>query len=519
MLVPIPHGHITKRLKRSLIVIVGFSFILMGLLSVTVGLVNYNISQTTIESKQIAAQNVNRLLQSQQKFSLPENTSYTPSTLDQSTLVNVIARNQPSVVRIIMVYCADVTLVSKQATANFTGVCSGRVGSGSFISSDGYIATSGHVIDISSVQALVDSLKSPSVLGEYLDYMVASGLMTSRDASSIKTGMAAKTLESQTALTNSADLVPAAQVNSGNVTTNYAIQLSNQPIALAKSNGRLTVEYNSTVIKADLIDKDYDQLTSDQALNTESGQFTSSDVAILKASGAFPYITLGSISTVKTGDRLTAIGFPAAIDGVDTALTQEIPSITQGKVTDIHFDSNSDVRKIIATTVPIGQGSSGGPAIDDSGDEIGINSYSALLCPNLNCYGNGQVRDIADIKAMLSKDGIALKTGGIINDWTSALNSYSKGNYSDAITRLTKVQSEYPANYLAEPLLEIAKLQVGSKTDTSSSYQAKGLVMIALAVLVGAIVVVVIIMICLITLFTIHFHVQTRLLARYDNKA
>jgi hypothetical protein len=78
---------------------------------------------------------------------------------------------------------------------------------------------------------------------------------------------------------------------------------------------------------------------------------------------------------------------------------------------------------------------------------------------------------------------------------------------------------EYPSNYLTEPLLEIAKLQVGSKTDTSSSYQAKDLVMVVLAVLVEAIVVIIILMICLIILFTIHFHIQTRRLARFDNKA
>jgi hypothetical protein len=517
MLAPIPHGHITKKLKRSLLVIVGFGFIFIVLLSVTVGLVSYNISQTTAHSKAIADQNLNRLLQSQQKFSLPENTSYIPSTLNQSTLVNVIARNQPSVVRIVMVYCADITLVSKQATANFSVVCSGKSGSGSFISSDGYIATNGHVTSITPLQALVDSLKSSDVIEEYLKYLVLSGLMTSHDADSIQTGMATNNVDAQTALNNSVDLIPATQVNAGNATTDYAIQLSNQPITLAKSNGRLSVQYSDTVIKADLIDEEYDQATADLALAT--GQFISHDAALLKAMGSFPYITLDSYNTTKVGDRLTAIGFPAAIDGVSTTLIQSVPSITQGKVINMRIALTGELLKIIDTNVQIGQGSSGGPALNDAGQEIGINSYADIKCPDLKCFGNGEVRDIVELKALIKKNNITLKSGGVIDDWTKALNAYTKGNYSDAITGFTKVVQEYPSNYLTEPLLEIAKLQVGSKTDTSSSYQAKDLVMVVLAVLVEAIVVIIILMICLIILFTIHFHIQTRRLARFDNKA
>lgn len=216
---------------------------------------------------------------------------------------------------------------------------------------------------------------------------------------------------------------------------------------------------------------------------------------------------------------MTAIGFPAAIDGVDQALTQSVPSITQGKVTDIHFDSSADVRKIISTTVPIGQGNSGGPALNNAGQEIGINTYSAIMCPDLNCYGNGQVRDIADLKALIKKNAISLKTGGIIDDWSMALTDYTKGNYADALTYLRKVQDEYPANYLVGSLLNVAKQQVGSSTDTSSSYQAQGLVMIVLTILVAAMAVITIILVTLIVLFTIHYHVRTKLLERPHNKA
>ena len=506
---PIPHGHITKKLRRSLLIIIGFGLIMAGLLGTTVGLVNYNIAQTAARSKQIADNNLKVLLQSQQKFSLPENTSYTPSTLDQATLVNVIARNQPSVVRIATMYCADITLTSAQATVNFADTCSGKVGSGSLISSDGYIATSGHVVSTTPATALVNFLTTNDLVNRYLSYLVNSQLLSASEAVTIKNGIAKNDTDAEAALVATADTIPGRQIHTGNVTNEYAIQLSNMPIAIDKTHNRLTFEYSSSVVKANFVDQDFNQVTSDNAL-AGSGQFTSSDVALLKAVGSFPYITLGSLDTVKVGDQLTAIGFPSAINGVNSTLTQTVPSITQGKVKDISYDSSAKVRRILSTSVPIGQGNSGGPALDNAGDEVGINTYSLIECPDLKCYGDGQVRDIADLKALVAKDDINLKTGGVIDDWTKALTAYTKGNYADALTGLNKVQSEYPANYLVAPLLEVAKLQVGTATDTSTSYQAQGLVTIILIILAIAIVVVAIILTILIIIFTAKYHLTIR---------
>jgi S1-C subfamily serine protease len=505
---PIPHGHITKKLRVILGVIFLLGVLMVGLLTATVLLVNYNIDQTAARSKQLAIDNVNILLQAQQKFSLPEGTSYVPTTLDDETLVNVIAKNQPSVVRIVTLYCADITLNSSRAVANFADTCSGKVGSGSIISSDGYIATSGHVVSATAAKALVQSLTDIKDIDRYLDYLVVSRLLTAFDASTIYEASLTEDDDAKTLLYATSDLIPADQINAANSSTEYAVQLSNQPIVITTLSSRLSLEYTDTVVNAKLVDIDYDQVSSDAGLTT--GEFTTSDVALLKATGSFPYITLGTIDNVKVGDQLTAIGFPSAVDGVDNKLTQAIPSITQGRVTDIRFDAAQNARKIIGTTVPIGQGSSGGPALNDAGEQIGLNTYGILECPDLKCYGDGQVRDIADLKALIKKNNITLKTGGISEDWANGLTAYVKGNYADALQYLTQVQAEYPANYLVTALLNVASQQVGTATDVSSSYQAQGLVTIALVVLTGLIVIVVIILTGLIIIFTTKYHREMR---------
>ncbi len=483
---------------------------MVGLLAATIGLVKYNIEQTEIRSKEIAIRNVTILLQAQQKFSLPEGSSYTPTDLDDATLVSVIAKNQPSVVRLGMIYCADITLANATVFANFADNCSGKVGSGSFISSDGYIATSGHVASVTPVKSLVNSLKESGDIARYLNYLVSTRLMTAREANTIKAGLDKDDSDARAALEASASLIPETQVQVANSTTQYAVQLSKDPIAVDRTANRLTFEYSDTVITATFVDQDYDEASSDKALT--NGQFTSSDVALLKAktNSSFPYIPLGSIDTLKVGDQLTAIGFPSAINGVSSDLTQTVPSITQGKVKDIRFDSSDNVRKIIGTSVQIGQGNSGGPALNDQGEQVGLNTYSIIECPNLDCYGDGQVRDVADLKALLQKNNITLKTGGVIDDWTRALAAYTKGNYEEALTYLTKVQDEYPANYLVSSLLNVAKQQVGTPEDTSTSYKAQGLVAIALATVVVLMVVVTIVLIALIVVLTRKHHRDER---------
>ena len=504
MVTPIPHGHITHKLKRSLLAVVGLGLVAAGLLALTVSLINYNIEQTAARSKQLALDNVTILLEAQQKFSLPEDTSYVPSALDPATLVTVVAKNQPAVVRIVAMYCADIALQSTKSNVVFDDRCGGKVGSGSFISSDGYIATSGHVATVNPKKAFVESLTGVEDIDAYLGFLVTNRYISSAKSKVLKSDMAAEKAGAQEAFDATIDLIPDSQFSASAATMQYAVQLSNIPIQIDEVDNRLDLRFGKTVIEATLIDQDFDEATSDAAL--ASGQFTSSDVALLKAEGSFPFIRLGSIETVKPGDQLTAIGFPSAINGVDSELTQQIPSITQGKVKGITKDANVGGRNIIATTVPIGQGNSGGPAINDSGEQIGLNTYSVLECPDLKCYGDGQVRDIADIKALLDKNGIRLQAGGVSDDWSAGLDAYVKGDYNEALRLFTKVQAAYPANYLVPSFLSVARAQVGSATDASSSYQARTTLVNALIVLaaVGFIAVVVI------GILIIHFTRQHR---------
>lgn len=492
-----PH-HIAKRLKKTLLVTIGGGLIALTLLTGIIIVVTNKISSDAAKTEQTALSGVSTVLHTQAGFVLPSNTSNVLQQLDKATLVNVIAKNQPAVVRILTVYCADITVASGTASLKEKDSCSAGVGSGSIISSDGYIATNGHVAVISPKQALLDSLTSDEEIQRYLDYLVAVGLLTPSKAAAIRTSAAKDISGANDALDATIALIPSTTVTVTNADLQHAIQLGNEPVRIDSSGNRMNINYTDTIVRASFVDKDFDQEAADQSLQT--GQFTSSDVALLKMRGNFPYVLLGNSSSVKVGDQLTAIGFPAFIDNsVSTDQWQTVPSITQGKVTDIVSDATYNGRKIIDTSVPIAQGESGGPSFNDAGEQIGLNTYSALECKDLKCFGNGLVRDIADLKVLLKKNNIVLATGGVTNDWNSGLDAYTSGNYVKALTAFKKVQDEYPANYLVSPLARLAREQTGSSTDISSSFQARtvtttlfmiagGILLIFVATIIGLIV-------------------------------
>lgn len=497
---PTPH-HVAKRLKKTLIFIISGGVILLFLLMFIIAAVTIKINDDLNTNRLTAVTSIDEILHDKQEFLLPDNTSNILGLLDKNTLVDVVARNQPAVVRVLTVYCADISLTSGNASFNLKDACSAGVGSGSIISSDGYIATNGHVVTLTPKQVLVNSLSSVDDVEKYLDYLVAAGVLTKVSASAILKDVTEDTSDSNEALDGTIKLISNTTVSSKNTDVQYAVQLSNEPVRINRSGNRIAVDLTDTIVKASFVDQDFDPETADQSRKT--GQFTSSDVALLKAEGLFPYVRLGTINSIGVGDELTAIGFPAFVDdSISTDKWQTVPSITQGKVTDIISDATSDGRKIINTSVPIAQGESGGPSFNTAGEQIGLNTYTTLECKDLKCFGDGQARDIADLKELLRKNRITLKTGGVTDDWHVGLDAYISGNYTEALVAFGKVQEAYPANYLVSPLSRLARQQIGGSTDTSLSFQARTVTTTIFIVIVGIMFIIITTIIILIVYFT-----------------
>ena len=400
--------------------------------------------------------------------SLPASTSNIPNALDTKSLIDVVARNQIAVVRIGMVYCTDIELLLAGGSVGgrIEDACAAGIGSGSIVTSDGYIATNGHVVRASKVSALQSYVYQSKDVEQLavrteplLSYLVQHGKLTSSQKDALLKGIKTKQASALQAVLGLPEVIGEAQMAARDDTYTYVVQLSNEPIRfkdiLAK---RLEFEYSTTNVNARFVSDNYDGMLD--AKNVSKS--TKSDVALLKMDGQFPVVSLGSIDSISTLDRLIAIGYPAFVDqGLTTTQKHTVPSITQGFAEGIRVQSMSSPYKLVYTTVPLAPGNSGGPMFSEQGVQIGLSTYSLLPCQDKKCFGKGIARDINDLKQLASAQGVVLgESGTLTQEWAAGIEALKQNNYTGAAEKFGKVSSEYHGNYLASALRDVAASQM-----------------------------------------------------------
>ena len=407
---------------------------------------------------------------------LPEDTSNTLKELDSDTIIPVVLQNQPAVVRILSVRCGEVSLKYQEHAVTLPKSCGGGVGSGSFISSDGYIATNGHVVTIDGANLMVQAFDSMETVQSVMDFLVKTGSVTSEQITTFLEALRKGDSSALAALAQLPQSIDPSMISVRGDNYQYGVQTSNQPMRMEN----FVIKYDATILRAKLIDMDFDPITAAKALRRE-GAFTTSDVAILKVDGGgvFPTVRLAQGGALDRGDGVTAIGYPAFVDdSVDTTKWQTVPTITQGSVKLID-DSATSGGRIIGTSVKAAPGNSGGPAFTDEGEQAGLVTYSMMPCSDQRCFGNGSMRDIEDIHALVRKNGIKLEQGKLTSEWTSGLGAFADGDYQKALRHFDLVKREYPANYLAPELSRVARSKIGSSSDTSGAISSTTWIIIA----------------------------------------
>jgi len=401
--------------------------------------------------------------------------------ISKSSDIQVVARNQPAVVKIATIYCSDFSLELNGVSQNFTSACTGGTGSGFIISKDGYVATNGHVVKYLPEDALAGSiaLNNLGVIRSYLDFLVNTGILTAQTANNY---YARIKLQDNDALsivygTLNNDTLKGAKISPKKDDYTYGVQLSNRAIKASSDNLKL-LNFGDTIIGAKLAAVDYNPLD----LYDNKG-FTQSDVALLKLDKAmdYPTVSLGSIDSISAGSELMVIGFPGSAENelVDTA--ESVPTSTAGRVSAFRNANNSS-SKLIQTDVGIAPGNSGGPAFNDRGEVVGIATYG-VSDPSISSSTLNYMRDIADLKRLLEKNGIALNSDrtGSQALWDRALENYSKAYYSLALSDFSKVKQAYPPNRLVDDF--IAKAESAKRDGKEAVPPSTYLVIITIFVL------------------------------------
>ncbi len=354
-------------------------------------------------------------------------------TLDSQAISSLYA---PAVVKIYNAYCTDISI---NGALYVTGACAGTSGSGFFVSSDGYIATNGHVATANSKDLVIQDAYTAATAGNGKQ-LVALAQAAGLDVAALSTINDDKLLLDT--IFNAVYGMPDSAFTKSHDVQNLLVGLdSKDPDVdklLSATDARQRYAGSDDIKSATLVSADYrafDGIT----------KYHNSDVAIIKLAGNnYPVVKLGSLSEVSQGSSLSILGYPvAASNNAIVAKDVSEVTLTSGKVSAIKT-ANGDSRQLIETDTTIGHGNSGGPVFDDAGHVVGIATYTI----DGSGQGNGTfnyVRDIADLQALATASNLHFNTDSQTQlDWQKAVAAFNSAHYSKSLKLFSEVRTLYP---------------------------------------------------------------------------
>jgi hypothetical protein len=394
------------------------------------------------------------------------------ATTDPDDSAKLATLVRPSVAMVLNHYCAELKFLNAPnfpLSEKIYPFCLTSVGSGFFISSDGLLATNGHIVKNYPKSALyygVTSGKLDLLLSDFLKYYLtqSTGRMVTEDEAKQKVLEAHKNKEVLYQLGGLiADLNTKNILKFQNEKNDYFLQTGNEAAVITDSG----VKETEGVIRANLVDIDYKE-------SNEQTGFTSSDVALLKPEkGNFPGLLMGSLEDAYVGSNLQVVGFPATAMTAGFLLDSNSlsePTFTKGVVSSIK-EAKGNQKKLIQTDAIINHGNSGGPAILLNGRVVGIATYGVTAEDGSGSYN--YLRDVQDVKDLVVNKNINLSQGDIYKNWEKGLGEYWLGYFKYSKESFKKVLELYPLHPLAKKYLDSSEAKINSLEDLTPRFTVK----------------------------------------------
>lgn len=297
---------------------------------------------------------------------------------------------------------------SRTVSVNITGV-----GSGFFVTPDGYIVTNAHVVS-----------EDPKILKSQIAQQ-ALGQLLEQDLAELQKEIGTLSQDTNKKL-------EAAVVDF--YTMNMQIGDIKRDVGMLYGVGVPGMNVQVKPVPVEVI---------------ESGLGTpipGKDVAILKAQGDnFPTLPLGDDKALKTGEQIFPLGYPA-----DATFFQAFDpsSITESSLTSGLVSAQKTMEggwTAIQTDAAIRGGNSGGPTMNSKGEVIGLATFG-LRDPNTGVSATGAnfLVPTSIVKEFLGRTNVTPKSGPVTEKWTEAVLLMGQGFYKAAQERLNEVNAIRP---------------------------------------------------------------------------
>jgi len=186
-------------------------------------------------------------------------------------------------------------------------------------------------------------------------------------------------------------------------------------------------------------------LPNGEELEYEIKQFgkpgTGNDCAIIKVKTEnAPTLTIGDSKKSQVQDAIVVIGYPGVADFEDLLdkKSQLQASVTDGAISSLKNATSGE--QILQISAPITHGNSGGPAIDQHGNVVGLATFGN----EGDVQGFNFLVASATLMELVKAEKIEPKQSDTNKAWASGLEHYWADEYSAAITDFEEVQRLYP---------------------------------------------------------------------------
>lgn len=171
------------------------------------------------------------------------------------------------------------------------------------------------------------------------------------------------------------------------------------------------------------------------------------DLALLKVEAAHvPTLPLADSTRTKIGDRLHVIGFPNVVmshELLNASATVDA-SVTGGAISGFKEDVNGE--PVIQTDASAAGGDSGGPAVNDRGEVVGVMTFvSGAVSDGGLVQGFNFVIPSATVRAFLEGSAVAPgESGRFTRAWAAGLRAFFGGDHAAARAHLAEADRLLP---------------------------------------------------------------------------
>jgi S1-C subfamily serine protease len=171
------------------------------------------------------------------------------------------------------------------------------------------------------------------------------------------------------------------------------------------------------------------------------------DLALLRLEASdMPTLQLADSASLQIGDKIHIVGFPSVVLGHEllNATAKMEASVTSGAVSGFRQDRANQA--VIQTDAPAAGGNSGGPALNDAGEVIGVLTFVSLASDSeRTVQGFNFIIPSAAVAKFLEGTAVPRDGASRFNAaWHAGLRQYFLGNYRRARADLEEANRLLP---------------------------------------------------------------------------